>query len=219
MKIYKKNFVNEITDEADAAVHAERYLLVDHILTNKGIKTPKILKKEKTSVVLGYLDLDHQNVLPNFDEFHSATDTYYRKFTIEKAEGRLHFVKDHKLRTVALEAFEYVLKNEPFVFLHMDAVYKNYFANGNQTVWIDFQDAMMGPKSYDEIHYFVNCFEKTEFDIKKFNTYQQKSAIYNSIRQYGIFSTIPRFKEQYLHVAKYNVNKILKGLEYDLEIT
>ena len=219
MRIFEKSFINEIVDETKASNYAKRYLYIDDILTEKGIKTPKILEKRKTSVILEYLNLQHRNILPNFDDFHNVTNSYHRKFTIERAEKRLRFVNDNSLRSVALEAFEDVLNEEPFVFLHMDPVYKNYFVGGKNTVWIDFQDAMMGPKSYDQVHYMVNCFEKTNFDITKFNKYQQKSALYNSIRQYGLFSHIPRFKLKYIDVAKYNVNKILRELKYDLEIS
>jgi thiamine kinase-like enzyme len=226
MKTFEKSFINEITNELDAAVHTERYLLVNHILSNKGIKTPKIIQKEKTSIVLEYINLEHTKVTPNFDDFHTAVDDYYRHFDINRAEYRLQFFDrlliDNSLKkrfkNLALENIEWVLNNEPFVFLHMDAVYKNYFSNGKNTVWIDFQDAMMGPKSYDEVHFLIDCFEKTEFDVKKFNVYQQKCAVYNTIRQHGIFCAIPRFKNSYEGVTKYNVNRVLKGLGYDLEI-
>lgn len=227
MKTFKKSFINEITNETGAAVEVERYLSVNHVLKKAGIKTPKLVSYDNSSITLEYIELNHLNSKPNFEKFHLTTDNYYRHFNIEKAECRLQFIDKieidksirKQLKTIALENIEWVLKNEPFVFLHMDAIYKNYFIKGNETIWIDFQDAMMGPKSYDEVHYLIDCFNIRDFDIAKFNQYQQKSAVYNIIRQHGIFCAIPRFKKHYGFVTKYNVNKVLKGLGYDLEIT
>lgn len=227
MKIFKKSFINEITNEIAAAVAVERYLHVNYLLNNTKVKTPKIISHDKSSVTLEFIELEHSKIQPNFDKFHNATVSYYRQFNIDKAEHRLKFVNNlnldrnikQKLKNMALETIEWVLNNDTLVFLHMDAVYKNYFIKNNDTIWIDFQDAMMGPKSYDEVHYLIDCFNIRDFDITKFNQYQQKSAVYNVIRQYAIFSAIPRFKNCYEDVAKYNVNKVLKGLEYDLEIT
>jgi aminoglycoside/choline kinase family phosphotransferase len=227
MKIFKKDFISEIAGEAEAAVHVERYLSVDYILKTANVKTPKILSYDLTSITLEYIDLPHTKTAPNFDKFHNSTTDYYRKFNIDKAEYRLQFIDNleynttekHRLKNIALENIDWVIKNEPFVFLHMDAIYKNYFSNGKKTVWIDFQDAMMGPKSYDEVHFLIDCFAKEYFDVKNFNVFQQKSALYNSIRQHGIFCAIPRFKHFYEDVTKYNINKVLKELGYDLEIT
>jgi aminoglycoside/choline kinase family phosphotransferase len=227
MKIFKKNFINEITNEIGAAINVERYLSVNYLLQKAKVKTPKILSYDKSSVTLEFIELQHAKINPDFDAFHFSTFDYYRQFDIEKAEFRLQFVDNlsldkttrSKIKNIALDNLDWVLKNEPFVFLHMDAIYKNYFLDNSRTIWIDFQDAMMGPKSYDEIHFLIDCFEKTNFDIDSLNCYQQKSAVYNTIRQHAIFCSIPQFKSCFECVTKYNVNKVLKGLDYDLEIT
>lgn len=229
MKTFEKSFINEITNEKDAAVEVERYRMVSFLLKEKNISQPKLLKCKKTSIILEYVDLPHKYTRPNFERFHNITTTYYRHWDMSRAECRLKFITPkitglhqkicNRLIAIALESIEKVNQEEDYVFLHMDPIYKNYFSTSTGTVWIDFQDAMMGPKSLDEVHYLIDCFSMRDFDVSKFTEYQQKSAVYNSIRQYGIFSAIPRFRNMYINVTKYNVNKILKELEYDLEIT
>jgi thiamine kinase-like enzyme len=230
MKRFRKDFINEITNEAEAYVNVERYLFVYHLLKKNKVPTPELIDYGKTHIVLEFIPQSHTRfVRPDFESFHNLTLDYYRKFDIEKAEFRIQFLKPEytdlsnkickKLKNIALSEIDIVFKNDKKVFLHMDAVYKNYYIIENKTVWIDFQDAMIGPKSYDEAHYLVDCFNKVDFDVESFSELQKRSALYNSIRQFAIFAYLPRFKKLYADTTKYNINRLLKGLDYDLEIT
>jgi hypothetical protein len=70
MKIFKKNFINEITNEIGAAINVERYLSVNYLLQKAKVKTPKILSYDKNSVTLEFIELQHAKINPDFDAFH-----------------------------------------------------------------------------------------------------------------------------------------------------
>jgi aminoglycoside/choline kinase family phosphotransferase len=85
-------------------------------------------------------------------------------FDIEKLSWELHYFQKHFLeglraadltvedRSVLSEAFHQLsqeIASWPRVLCHRDYHSRNLMAHGGRLVWIDFQDARMGPASYD----------------------------------------------------------------------
>jgi hypothetical protein len=85
-------------------------------------------------------------------------------FDIEKLSWELHYFQKHFLeghreadlgvedRSVLSEAFHQLsqeIASWPRVLCHRDYHSRNLMARGGELVWIDFQDARMGPVSYD----------------------------------------------------------------------
>jgi aminoglycoside/choline kinase family phosphotransferase len=85
-------------------------------------------------------------------------------FDIEKLSWELHYFQKHFLeglcradlsvedRAVLSEAFHQLsqeIASWPRVLCHRDYHSRNLMAHGERLVWIDFQDARMGPTSYD----------------------------------------------------------------------
>ena len=85
-------------------------------------------------------------------------------FDIEKLSWELHYFQKHFLeglrqadltvedRAVLSEAFHQLsqeIASWPRVLCHRDYHSRNLMAHGGRLVWIDFQDARMGPASYD----------------------------------------------------------------------
>jgi len=91
-------------------------------------------------------------------------DCFRIAFDIEKLSWELHYFQKHFLeglraadltvedRSVLSEAFHQLsqeIASWPRVLCHRDYHSRNLMAHGGRLVWIDFQDARMGPASYD----------------------------------------------------------------------
>ncbi len=89
---------------------------------------------------------------------------FQNAFDIEKLSWELHYFQKHFLeglrgadlsvedRAVVSEAFHQLsqeIASWPRVLCHRDYHSRNLMAHGGRLVWIDFQDARMGPASYD----------------------------------------------------------------------
>ena len=114
-------------------------------------------------------------------------------FDIEKLSWELHYFQKHFLeglraadltvedRSVLSEAFHQLgqeIASWPRVLCHRDYHSRNLMAHGGQLVWIDFQDARMGPASYDLASLlrdaYVDLPEELQEDLKE--RFRQQAA-------------------------------------------
>ena len=114
-------------------------------------------------------------------------------FDIEKLSWELHYFQKHFLeglraadlsvedRSVLSEAFHQLsqeIASWPRVLCHRDYHSRNLMAHGGRLVWIDFQDARMGPASYDLASLlrdaYVDLPEELQEDLKE--RFRQQAA-------------------------------------------
>jgi len=74
---------------------------------------------------------------------------YFQKHFVEGLRGANLSVEDRSVLSEAFHQLSQEISSWPRVLCHRDYHSRNLMAHRDQLVWIDFQDARMGPASYD----------------------------------------------------------------------
>jgi hypothetical protein len=224
-------------EEKRARQKCARFKEVYDILAAAGLEVPDIFNIGPTYIDLVYIpDLSMSTEEPNWSEFHDIPTSFGEGFlSPEQIETRFGFFHrtngkvsiplpnetKNRLHNIGLEEIEYVIENDTYKFLHMDATRKNYMKTAdNKTIWFDFGDARQGPESYDKVHWRVDCFSRIDYNMDEFSLIEKKAALANSLRQYAIFHFVGNHNNlmSYIENVKHNCNVFLKELDYDIVI-